>query len=69
MLCSKCFRVAPTLIALDATIVTNMRSIKAEDFFCSQLNSTDVLQRGELVVNIEIPEIKGATMHYDKFRL
>lgn len=61
--------IAPTLVSLNATVVTNKRTLSAEEFCCSELRPSDVLQPDELVVRIEIPVIEGATMHYDKFRL
>lgn len=61
--------IAPTLVALDAAIITNKRRILAEDFFCKELRPTYVLKQGEIVTKIEIGNLKGAVMHYDKFRL
>lgn len=61
--------ISPALIALDANIVTNLRTVKAVDFFCGKLKVEDALLKGEIVTNIEIPIVEGATMHYDKFRL
>ncbi len=61
--------IAPTLVALDATIVTTERRIPAEEFACTKLRVKDVLHKGEVVTSIEIPIAKGAEMHYDKFRL
>jgi CO/xanthine dehydrogenase FAD-binding subunit len=61
--------IAPVLVALDASIVTNKRRVKAEEFCCETLKVSEQLQRGEIVEKIEIPLTKGAVMHYDKFRL
>jgi CO/xanthine dehydrogenase FAD-binding subunit len=61
--------IAPTLVALDATVVTTEREIPAAQFACSKLRVKDVLHRGEVVTSIKIPVVKGAVMHYDKFRL
>lgn len=61
--------ISPTLIALEANIVTNLRTVKAADFFCGKLKVEDALLKGEIVTKIEIPIVEGATMHYDKFRL
>lgn len=61
--------ISPTLIALDANITTNLRTVKAADLFCGKLKVEDALLKGEIVTNIEIPIVEGATMHYDKFRL
>ncbi|UWG95826.1 FAD binding domain-containing protein [Dehalobacter sp. DCM] len=59
----------PALIALDATIITNHRRIKAEEFCCQELKVSDALKCGEIVTKIEIPLTKGMVMHYDKFRV
>lgn len=61
--------ITPTLVTLGAVIVTNQRRIPAEEFCCTKLKVSEVLQPGELVTKIEIPLVKGATMHYDKFRI
>jgi len=61
--------IAPVLVALDATIKTTRRSLKADEFCCEKLRVSEVLQTGELVTEIEIPLLKGAIMHYDKFCL
>lgn len=61
--------ITPVLIALEATIKTNMREISALDFSTQHLKVTDALRKGEIVEEIRIPLIEGATMHYDKFRL
>jgi len=63
------FEPTPVLVALDADIVTNMRTLKASEFCCGTLKVSDALKTGELVTRIDIPRIEGATMHYDKFRL
>jgi NADPH-dependent glutamate synthase beta subunit-like oxidoreductase len=60
---------APALIAIDATIVTNKRSVAAEKFLCSKMRVSDFLEQGEIVERIEIPEANGAKMKYAKFRL
>ena len=60
---------APVLIALDAVIVTNQRQIPAEKFLCGTLKTGDALNKDEIVTRIDIPVIKEAEMHYDKFRL
>lgn len=61
--------VAPALVALGATFVTNQREVSAEEFCCDKLKVSDELRPGEIVVRIEIPILEGACMHYDKFRL
>jgi CO/xanthine dehydrogenase FAD-binding subunit len=59
---------------LEAEIVTNLRRIPAEKFFCRKLKISDTLKPGEIVEKIEIPLLKEnplerTVMHYDKFRL
>ena len=61
--------ITPVLVALEAIIKTNERELSAEEFCCTKLKVEDVLKKGELVTEIEIPVLKGAVMHYDKFRL
>ncbi|MDL2217962.1 FAD binding domain-containing protein [Christensenellaceae bacterium OttesenSCG-928-M15] len=61
--------IAPTLVALGATVVTNKRRVAAEDFCCNKLKAHEALELGEVVTGFEIPVIEGANMHYDKFRL
>ncbi len=61
--------IAPVLVALDAKIVTTNRTIPAEEFCCSHLKVSEMLQPGELVTEIDIAPPEGAVMNYDKFRL
>jgi xanthine dehydrogenase YagS FAD-binding subunit len=46
---------APALIALDATIRTTKRSVKAEDFFEVSVTKTTILDADEIVTEIHIP--------------
>ncbi len=46
---------APALIALNATIVTNKRKIKAEDFWDVGVPENTVLAVGEIVTGIQVP--------------
>lgn len=61
--------VAPALLALNATVKTNLREISAEEFFTTQLKVSEVLKQGEIVEEIIVPKVEGAIMSYDKFRL
>jgi CO/xanthine dehydrogenase FAD-binding subunit len=61
--------IAPVLIALDAKIVTTVRTLSAEECFCSKLKIEEMLAKDELIKRIEIPVSKDAVAHYDKFRL
>ena len=48
---------APALIALNASIITSNRTIKAEDFFnVGVLHNTTVLEDHEIVTAIEVPK-------------
>ena len=46
---------APALIALDASIRTTKRTVKAEDFFQVGVSKTTVLDDDEIVTEIQIP--------------
>ena len=59
---------APALIALDATIKTPRRSIKAEDFFQVSVAKTTVLDDDEIVTQIQIPKPFGKSA-FVKFAL
>lgn len=61
--------VATALMALDATIVTTRRRIKAKDFCTAALRVSDQLLPNEVIETFEVPVVQGAVMHYDKFRL
>lgn len=59
---------APALIALDATVKTSRRSIKAEDFFQVSVAKTTVLDDDEIVTQIQIPKPAGKSA-FIKFAL
>lgn len=59
---------APALIALDATVKTTRRSIKAEDFFQVSVARTTVLGDDEIVTEIRIPR-PGGKSAFMKFAL
>ncbi len=52
---------APALIALNAVIRTSKRQIEAEKFFTAGINRTTVLEKDELVLEIEIPAPSAGT--------
>ena len=61
---------APALIALDASIRTSKRTIKAENFFRVDVLKTTVLDDDEIVVEIQIPAPpKDARSAFLKFAL
>ena len=61
--------VAPVLLALDAIIRTNLRDIRAIDFFTKSPQIEKVLTPGEMVTEIEVPACGGYKTSYKKFRL
>lgn len=61
---------APALIALDASITTSKRTVKAEDFFSVDVTKTTVLDYDEIVTQIQIPiSPKNAKSAFQKFAL
>ena len=58
--------ISPVLVALDATVKTTERGIKAADFFTKTPSVDHVLNKGELVKEIEIPVWDGYKVSYDK---
>jgi xanthine dehydrogenase YagS FAD-binding subunit len=61
---------APALIALDASIRTSKRAIKAENFFRVDVSKTTVLDDDEIVTEIQIPApAKDARSAFLKFAL
>jgi xanthine dehydrogenase YagS FAD-binding subunit len=61
---------APALIALDGSIVTTKRTIKAEDFFAVSVRKTTVLEPDEIITHITVPTPKpGARSAFLKFSL
>lgn len=60
---------APVLTALDARIVTGRRTIPAEGFFTAKPLSSTILEHGELVTGVFIPDQKGLKTSYMKFRI
>jgi len=61
---------APALIALDASVVTNRRSIPAEEFFKVDVRKTTVLEADEIVTEITMPApAAGARSSFLKFSL
>src|SRR5512137_1046712 len=61
---------APALIALDASIRTTKRTVKAENFFRVGVSRTTVLDADEIVTEIQIPApVKDARSAFLKFAL
>jgi NADPH-dependent glutamate synthase beta subunit-like oxidoreductase len=59
---------APALIALAATVVTDRREIAAEDFFAVRVPESTVLERGEIITEIRLPKPPaGARSAFIKF--
>jgi xanthine dehydrogenase YagS FAD-binding subunit len=62
--------IAPALIALNAKIVTNARTIDAENFFDVKIPSNTVLTPGEIITEIRIPAPPaGAKSAFLKFAI
>ena len=60
--------IAPALIALDATVVTNRREININDFFTVKVPSSTVLAPGEIITEIRVPAPKaGVKTAFIKF--
>jgi xanthine dehydrogenase YagS FAD-binding subunit len=60
--------VAPALIALDATIKTTRRTVKAEDFFQVSVAGTTILDHDEIVTEVQVPKPAGRSA-FVKFAL
>jgi CO/xanthine dehydrogenase FAD-binding subunit len=61
---------APALVALGAQIKTSHRVIDVEDFFSVGVNTSTVLEAGEMVLEVRLPEPKnGAKSAFIKFAL
>jgi NADPH-dependent glutamate synthase beta subunit-like oxidoreductase/CO/xanthine dehydrogenase FAD-binding subunit len=61
--------ISPVLIALEAVIKTTERKIRAIDFFTTSPAIQDVLHKGELVTEVEIPKCDDYKSGYLKMRL
>ncbi len=53
--------VAPALIALNAKVVTNCRTIDAEDFFAVRVSCNTILDKDEIITEIQIPTPPAGT--------
>ena len=61
---------APALIALGAQIKTSRRVLDAEDFFSAGVNTSTVLEAGEMVLEVQVPEpVGGARSAFIKFAM
>ena len=61
---------AIALVALDASIVTNKRTLAAQTFFSASATCSTVLDPDELIKEVQIPKPeKGARQSYRKFTL
>ncbi|BFM14510.1 FAD binding domain-containing protein [Maricurvus nonylphenolicus] len=59
---------APVLLALDATVVTNQRQLSAAEFATPGKGKTNSLRQGELVTEIQITKPAASAQQYQKFR-
>ena len=70
-----CLAIGPSdlaiaLVALDASIVTNKRTLGAQAFFSASATSSTVLEPDELIKEVQIPRpAKGTRQSYRKFTL
>ncbi len=70
-----CLAIGPSdlalaLVALDASVVTNRRTLGAQAFFTASATSSTVLDKDELIKEIRIPKPpKGSRQSYKKFTL
>jgi xanthine dehydrogenase YagS FAD-binding subunit len=61
---------APALVALDAKIVTNKRTIQAENFFDVKVPISTVLASDEIITEIQVPALPaGAKSSFLKFAI
>lgn len=61
--------IANVLVALDGMLVTTKKEISAKDFFTTKLKAYDMLELGELITAIRVPELEGYQTGYIKDRL
>ena len=70
-----CLAVGPSdlaiaLVALNATVVTDRRTLEAQDFFAATASSSTILEKDELIKEIRIPKPpRDARQSYIKFTL
>ena len=60
---------APPLLAMSATIVTNEREIPASQFFDVGVQKTTALRRGEIVTEIRVPAGTAVKGRYKRFSI
>lgn len=61
--------ISPVLLALDGTVVTNKKEIKAEAFFTTKLKAYDMLDKDEIVTAVKVPSMEGYVSGYEKSRI
>ena len=61
--------IANVLVALNGEIVTTEKTIPARAFFTTKLKAYDMLERGELVKAVTVPDMTGWVTGYHKDRL
>ena len=61
--------ISPVLVALDADIETNKKTLHAADFFTTKLKTVDMLDADEVVTAVKVPRMDGYVTGYDKFRV
>lgn len=61
--------ISPVLLAFDGKIITNKKSIAAKDFFTTKLKSYDMLDKGEMVTAVIVPDMSEYKSGYIKSRI
>lgn len=61
--------ISPVLVALGGKIITTKKQIPAADFFTTKLKAYDMLDKGELVTAIQVPDMTGYKTGYEKMRI
>lgn len=61
--------ISPVLMLLDAEIITTKKTVKAVDFFTTNLKAYDMLDQDELVKAIRFKALDEYVTVYDKFRV
>ena len=62
--------VATALVALNARIQTNLRTVSAQELLATRTRVSDMLTRGEIVTEIVVPYLPDGTVSaYNKYRL
>jgi NADPH-dependent glutamate synthase beta subunit-like oxidoreductase len=61
--------ISPVLVAFEGTVITTKKRIPAADFFTTKLKAADMLDNGELVTTVYLPDMSGYKTGYIKERI